>query len=103
MPPSKWNSSLHSLDAQPAGQEGGLAQALTQRVARELALLEDVAVGQERDDRSRGRRDAGDLHLALRHAARELLPVDLAVALDRGHEPFRERVHHGDTDAVEPA
>ena len=41
--------------------------------------------------------------LALRHAARELLPVDLPVALDRGDEPFRERVHDRDADAVEAA
>ena len=38
-----------------------------------------------------------------RHAARELLPVDLAVALDRRLEPLRQRVHDRDADAVETA
>ena len=37
------------------------------------------------------------------HAARELLAVDLAVALDLGDEPLGERVDDGDADAVQAA
>ena len=36
-------------------------------------------------------------------AARELLPVDLAVAADLGDQPLRERVHDGDADPVQAA
>ena len=70
---------------------------------RELELLEDLRVGQERDRRAGLVRDPDRLHLALRDAARELLPVDLAVALDLGDEPLRERVHDRDADAVQAA
>ncbi len=42
-------------------------------------------------------------HVALRHAAGELLAVDLAVELDRGDQPLGQRVHDGDADAVEAA
>ena len=43
------------------------------------------------------------LHRPLRHAARELLAVGLAVELDRGDQPVGERVDDGCADAVQAA
>ena len=48
-------------------------------------------------------RDADRLHVGVRHAARELLAVDLPVAVHLGDEPLGERVDDGDADAVEAA
>ena len=112
MPPSAWNScALLALalvdedDLQALGQERRLAQALREGLRRELELLEDVGVGQEGDRRPGlvlvGLPDL--LELGRRLAARELLPVDLAVAPHLGHEPLGERVHDRDADAVQAA
>ena len=46
---------------------------------------------------------ADGLHVAVRLAARELLPVDLAVAPHLDDEPLRERVDDRDADAVQAA
>jgi hypothetical protein len=95
-------------DPEAAGQEGGLAQALDESVHRplELVLVEDLAVGQERDD------GAGVL-LALGLAghgqvgrglpARVLLPVHLAVTPHLDLQPLGERVDDRDADPVEAA
>ena len=69
----------------------------------ELGLLEDLAVGQELDRRAVALGRADGLHVALRHAAGELLPVEHPVAAHLGDEPLRERVDDGDADAVEAA
>ena len=92
-------------DAQPARQEGRLAQALEQRRSVQLGLLEDLRVGKERDRRARLAlgRDAGRLDLRRGLSARELLAVHLSVTPHLGHEPLGERVDDGDTDAVEAA
>src|SRR6266540_1834274 len=89
-------------DRQALREERHLAQALFQRVGGELELLEDLGVRKERDRRARLLRDACRLHLADGNAARELLAVDLSVALNFGDEPFRQRVDDRDTDAVQP-
>ena len=74
------------------------------RVERgELRLLEDLAVGQELDRGAVAFGRADGLHVALRDAARELLPVEHPVAAHLGDEPLGERVDDGDTDAVEAA
>ena len=46
---------------------------------------------------------ADDLHVALRDAARELLPVHLPVAAHLGDQPLGERVDDRDADAVQAA
>ena len=92
-------------DAQPASQEGRLAQPLLQRVGRVLDLVEDLGVGQEHD---RGARVvlfglADDLDIPVRNAPREILAIDLAAAPDLCDEPLGQRVHDGHADAVQPA
>ena len=59
MPPSYWNvgrvplaALVDDRDLQAAREEGGLAQALLERVEVEVERLEDVGVGQERDGRA---------------------------------------------------
>ena len=92
-------------DPQAAGEERRLAQTLRERRRVELGLLEDLGVGEKRDRRARLvlRSDADRLHAPGGLSTRELLPVDLAVALDLGDEPLRERVHDGDADPVQAA
>ena len=90
-------------DPQAAREERRLAQALDERRGGELDLLEDLAVGEERDRRAGLLRLADDLEVGLGHAARELLAVDLPVAADLGDEPLGERVDDRDADAVEAA
>src|SRR3954452_2882778 len=90
-------------DAQAARQERRLAEALPQRLGGELELVEYLGVGQEGDRHPGLVRDPARLHVALRHTAGELLAVDLAVTLDIGDQPFRERVHDRRADAVQAA
>ena len=90
-------------DPESAREECGLAEALHERRSGELHLLEDLAIGEERDRRPRLRRLADDLEVGLRDATRELLAVDLPVAAHLGDEPLAERVHDRETDAVETA
>jgi hypothetical protein len=93
-------------DPQAAGQERRLAEVLQQRLDREIeAVGEDLGVGQEGDPRPRvvGGDLAGDLHRALRLAPCELLAVDLAVAVNFGDQPLRERVDDRDAYAVQAA
>ena len=92
-------------DPEAPGEERGLAKSLAQRLAREVELLEDLGVGEERDRRPRvvrfGRPDL--LEVGHRGAARELLSPDLPVAPNLRDEPLREGVDDGDADAVEAA
>ena len=92
-------------DAEAAGEEGGLAQALQKRRGVELGLLEHLGIGKERDRRPRLvlARDSDRDHLRRGLPARELLAVDLLVATDLCDEPFGERVDHRHADTVEPA
>ncbi len=90
-------------DAQPLRQERRLAEAREQRRGVVHGLVEDLRVCEERDGRAGLARLADDLHRPLRHAARELLAIDLAVAADLGDEPFGERVHDRGADAVQAA
>src|ERR1700719_3705379 len=72
-------------DLQAAREEGGLAQALLERVEVEVERLEDLRVGKERDGVASGRswRELLALdELALRCPARILLGEDVAVAAD---------------------
>ena len=67
-------------------------------------LAEDLGIGMEAD-----RGAAAVLHLAerfqpaLRHAAREALPVELPAARHLDLELVRQRVDHRDADAVQAA
>ena len=92
-------------DAEAARQERGLTQALPERVAGEVELLEDLGVGEERDRRARVALvgGAGDLELRHRVPARELLPVHLPVAAHLCHEPLGQGVDDRDADPVEAA
>ena len=94
---------VDELDAQPARQEGRLAQALRQRVRCEVDLLEDLLVGQEADRRAGAVSRPDLLHVVLRLAALELLAVDRAVHVHVGDQPFGKRVHDRDSDAVQAA
>src|SRR5262249_59323272 len=92
-------------DTQPAGEERRLAQTRLQRLGVELDLLEDLCIGEERDDRAGvvllGLAD--NLHVTARNTARELLAVDLPIAMHLGDEPFRQRIDDRDADAVKSA
>jgi hypothetical protein len=92
-------------DPKAAREERGLAQALHERLQREVDLLEDLGVGQERDRRAGVALVglAGDLDVGQRDAALELLAVDVAVALHLRDEPLRQRVHDRDADPVQAA
>ena len=90
-------------DLKTAGEERRLAQTLRERLGRPVDLFEDLRVGHERDRRAGLRRVADDLHVALRRAARELLPVDLPAAVHLGDQILRQRVHDGHADAVQTA
>ena len=113
MPPSYWNvggvalaALVDDRDAQAARQEGGLAQALLERVEVEVERLEDVGVGQERHGRAGGRALGEHLalhQLGLRGAARVLLGEDVAVAADLHGQPLGEGVDDGHADAVQAA
>src|SRR2546425_501541 len=90
-------------DLQAPVQERQLAQPVAERVEREGRLLEDLGVRLEPDDRAgllagarRGQGAGGDPVLV---ALRPLL----AVPADLDLEPFAERVHDGDADAVQAA
>ncbi len=61
-------------------EESGLAQPLDERLYRKLKLFEDLRIGLERDRRPSIGGRSHNLDLARRNAARELLPVELAVA-----------------------
>ena len=92
-------------DPQAAREERRLAQALHERLDREVDLLEDLRVGEEVDRRAGVAlvRLADDLDVGQRDAALELLAVDLAVAAHLGDEPLGERVDDRDADAVQAA
>ena len=91
-------------DLQAAGEERRLAQALLERGELQArGALEDVGVGQERDDRPRLRRRLAALELALRRAADVVLRPDVAVAADLDVELLRQRVDHRHADAVQAA
>ena len=90
-------------DPERAREEGRLAQVLREGRGGELRLLEDLAVGQELDRRAVALGRADGLHVALRDAAGELLPVEHPVAAHLGDEPLGERVDDRDADAVEAA
>ena len=94
-------------DLQAAGQEGGLAQALLERVEVEVERLEDVGVGQERDGRAGGG-VLGELvarraSSRLRGTAGVLLRPDVAVAADLHVELLGEGVDDRHADAVQAA
>ena len=93
-------------DLQAAREEGGLAQALLERVEVEVERLEDVGVGQERDGRAGGRAGGQLLaldQLALRRAARVVLREDVAVAADLDVQLLGQRVDDRHADAVQAA
>ena len=91
-------------DPQAARQERRLAQALARASRAENSSSSKIsASGRNEIVVPVSVADADRLHVALRDAAGELLAVDLAVALDLGDEPLRERVHDRDADAVQAA
>ena len=92
-------------DPQPAGEERRLTEALHEGVRRQLELLEDLRVGHVRNGRSRlALRNLSDhFQLRRRDAAREFLPVDLAIAAHFRPKPLRQRIDDRDADAVQAA
>ena len=90
-------------DAEAAGEEGGLAQALLERRELEVERLEHLGVREEGDDRAGLVRRLALLQRALRHAASVGLAPGVAVALDLDVELLRQRVDDRDADAVEAA
>ena len=92
-------------DLETAVEERHLAQALEQRLGTELDLVEDGAVGPERDRGAGASFGVADpLERTLRlTAVLERHLVATAVAADRQVETRRERVHHRHTDAVQAA
>ncbi len=63
----------------------------------------DLGVGQEGDRGAGVGCLADDVEVGRGVPAHELLAVELAVALDLGGQPLRERIHNRDADAVEAA
>src|SRR5919106_1029518 len=96
---------VDEADEQPAREERRLAEALHERLGRELEVLEDVGIGEEADRRPRRAllRLPVDRHLRGRDPAGELLAVDLALPVHLGHQPLGERVHDGNAHPVEAA
>ena len=91
-------------DVHALGEERGLAQALGEDLGVPLdPVRENLRVREEADDGARALSDPDLLELGLGLPTRELLAVDLAVAMDVGDQPFGERVHDRDADAVQPA
>ena len=92
-------------DAQPAREEGRLAQPLLQRLGRELELLEDLCVGQERNRRAGVvlLRLADDGEIGVGDAAGEFLAINLSVTAHFRDQPLGERVHNRHADAVQAA
>jgi hypothetical protein len=84
-------------------EERELAEPLRQRLEAELDDLEHRRVGLERDLGAALVGRAGDLEIADRRAALVALLMHLSVAPDLELEPFRQRVHDRDSDAVETA
>ena len=84
-------------------EERELAQALRERVEAELGGLEDLRVRLERDLGAAALGGAGDREVVQRLAALVALLVDLLVAPDLEVEPFGQRVHDRDADAVQTA
>ena len=82
---------VHEHDVEAFREKGGLPEALREHLRRELELLEDVRVREEGDRRPGvvlpRLPDLFDLRGRL--SARELLPIDLAVAADLGDQPLR--------------
>ena len=92
-------------DPQAAGEKGRLAQPLLQRFGRELELLEDLRIGQERDRRARVAllRLTDDRQICVGRAPSEFLAINLFVASNFRDQPLGEGVHDGDADAVQAA
>jgi hypothetical protein len=90
-------------DRNAAVQEGELAQALGEDLVVVLDLAEDLGRGQEMHLRAALLALAGDLERRHCLAQAEFHLVQQPVAADREAQPFRERVHHGDAHAVQPA
>ena len=85
-------------------QEGQLAQPVFQRCEVEFAGGEGVQRGQEIHLGAApaiGRPDFGQRRF--RHAVDEADEIFLVIAPDRQLQPFRQRIHHGNTDAVQSA
>jgi hypothetical protein len=89
--------------AQPAVEEGHLAEARAQRLEGVVHRLEDVLARPVGDRRAGlvGRLAADQLGRG--HADLEGLPPDVPLALDLDLEPARERVDDRDADAVQAA
>jgi hypothetical protein len=94
---------VDQLDPQALRQEGHLAEALAERLEREVRLLEDASVGQERDRRAGLGRLLGLLELGHRLAPLVALAPDVAIALDLEQQLLGERVHDRDADTVQAA
>ena len=90
-------------DPHAAVQERQLTQTRRKRVEAEVHLREDRHVGMERMASAGLLRLPGDFNLARRHATFVLLLVHEAVQTDFRVHPVRERVHAGETDAVQAA
>src|SRR5581483_2904237 len=84
-------------------QKRQLAQPLGKNVEAEVDGLEDRAVGFEGDPRAAFFGFADFLQSSLGIAALVALLIHLAVALDLDLQGFRERVDHGNADAVQAA
>ena len=94
---------VDQLDLQPTGEEGGLPQALGERLVVELELVEDLVV---RDEGDRGPRVLGLrplLQRRLRLAPLVVLGPDAPLAADLEVEALGEGVDHRDADAVQAA
>src|SRR5262249_39028822 len=93
-------------DVEALREKRGLAEALRNRRSADVERLEHLGGGKEGDGRP-GRvvlaHLPADLHVADWLAPLDLLPVDLAVATNLGHQPLRERVDHRHADAVQSA
>jgi hypothetical protein len=94
---------VDELDTQVPGQEGGLPEALHQRLVVEDHVLEHLAVGEKRDRRPGLLGLGALLQIALRRPALVILLPDVAVPPDLEVKPLREGVDDRDADPVKAA
>ena len=94
---------VHQPDGDAPGEESHLPEALGQGLEAVVHPLEDGRVVAEGNGRSGPLGLAHHLYGSDRDAPLVALAVELAVALDLGHQPFGKGVDGGDADAVEAA
>ncbi len=94
-------SEIPKADGHTGREEGQFPEARAQDFPREVDGIENLGIGKEMHFGPRAFRVSRRFERALGDTPLVALAPFLAVAPDREGEPFRERVHHGHTHAVQ--